>query len=173
MSTAFRKLSQVDFRKRVARVDSRFARMGPAAYAKDRTPARPLSMALMGFGWIYLVASISNRRDHITASLSQGNLPDHYHQWIFSGLAVMLAASMVLLLLHVVRYFAKSDGKKKNSGGILLGALLAVALFHTPAGVWQGGLGMLDQHSQRMILAAGTTLKDSPVMAINNLPLSD
>ncbi len=170
MIGTFRKLSHADFRLRVARVDPRFARLGEAAYAKDATPSRPFAMTLVGFGWIYMVSSISNRRDHIATSLRQGSLPEHYHDWIFGGLAVLLAASVVLLLLHVLRYSYKTGAKKKNSGGILMGALVALTLFYTPASVWDMGFGMLDGNSQQVILAANTAFEQTfPNLTLDNV----
>lgn len=167
MRPVSRKLAHADFRSRVARVDPRFARLGHAAYAKDKTPSRPFGMALLGFGWIYLVASISNRKDHIAASLKQGNLPAQYHDWIFMMLTMLLAGSLVLLAMHLLRYFWKTGGKKRNSGGILIGALGALMLFYTPASVWQMGYGMLDGNSQQILASAGDALDD----ALGTLPL--
>ncbi|MBP0482864.1 hypothetical protein [Sagittula salina] len=156
-----KKLTHADFRTRVARVDPRFARMGHAAYARDATPAKPFGMALLGFGWFYLVVSVAYRRDHIAASLRQGSLPDEYHGWIMHGLAVLLAASMVMLCMHLMRYMSKTGGKRKNSGGILTGGMLALTLFNTPPGIWQMGFGMLDGNSQTAILTASAAFGDT------------
>lgn len=170
MIGTFRKLTQEDFRQRVARVDPRFARMGHAAYAKDGTAARPFGMVLVGFAWIYMVAAISNRRDHILGSLRQGSLPEQYHDWVMHGLAVMLAASMVLLGLHLLRFKTKTGGKKKNSGGILMGALGALTLYYMPASAWNVGFGLLDGNSQQVVMAANQTFQQAfPNLTLDNV----
>jgi hypothetical protein len=161
MTTAYRKLGHEDFRKRVARVDPRFHRLGHAAYARDTTVAKPFGSVLLGFGWIYFVSAISTNRAHIEESLRQGTLPQEYHVYIFAGLAVMLMASVVLLGMHLLRYFVKRGAKRSNSGGVLIGALGALVLYYTPDSVWQHGYGMLDSHSQGALMTASNAFNDS------------
>ena len=135
--------------------------MGHAAYAKETIKSKPMGAALLGFGWIYFVTSISNNRANIEASLAQGSLPEHLHTYIFGGLAVLLAASVVLLGLHLMRYVFKRGARRANSGGILFGALGALMLFYTPTVVWQEAFGMLDGTSQSALLAASTALEET------------
>lgn len=161
MARALKKQSHLDFRSRIKRVDPRFFRMGNHAYARDTTPRRGTLSMLTGFGWIYLAASIANNRDHIAASLRQGSLPAEYHPYIFGVLTAMLAASTVMVLLHLMRYLFNDGNKKRNSGGILLGGLGALMLFYTPADVWNQGFGMLDGHSQNMLQHAGAAIEEA------------
>ncbi|CUH77630.1 hypothetical protein [Tropicibacter naphthalenivorans] len=160
MAHLIRKQTHTDFRRRVKTVDPRFYRWGERGTVRDLTPQRPVGSALMGFGWAYLVISVSNNRDHIAASLKQGNLPAQYHDWIFAGLAVLLAVSGVMLALHVFRYLFKNGGKRKNSGGLLIGALGALVLIYTPSTVWTTGFGMLDSNSQGLMMQASATVGD-------------
>lgn len=159
MARTLTKQTQSDFRSRVKRVDPRFHRMGAQAYSKDRTPRRRTPSLLMGFAWIYMVASVANNRDTIATSLKQGSLPAQYHDWIFAGLTVLLAASAVMIGLHLVRYLFKDGNKKKNSGAVLFGGLGALMLFYTPASVWTQGYGMLDTHSQSVLMQASAALE--------------
>lgn len=161
MARVLTKQTKQDFQNRVKRVDPQFHRMGEAAYASDKTPRRRTVSVLMGFGWVYLVTAIATNRDHIEASLRQGSLPATYHDHIFMGLTVLLAASCVLLCLHVFRYFFRSGNRSRNSGGILVGAMGALAVFYTPAHVWTAGYGMMDGNSQNFLLTASAALEET------------
>lgn len=158
---AFTKQTQGDFQARLKRVDPAFARHGHAAYAKNETPTRPVFWTLAGFGWFYLVISVARNKSYIRDSLAQGSLPSHYHDAIFAALAAILAVSAVILILHIVSFFAKRGPKRSNSRGILIGALAAGALVYTPPSVLQTGFGMLDPNAQSLLLAAHSGVKKS------------
>ncbi|WP_121629770.1 hypothetical protein [Tropicibacter alexandrii] len=160
MQRTFRKLSHADFRQRVKVVDPAYYRWGDGANRVDHTRQRPVASALMGFGWAYLTITIANNREMIESSLQQGNLPVEYHSWVFSGLAAFMGITGVMLALHLARYLLKSGGKKRNSGGILLGALGAMILVYTPASVWQTGMGMLDDNSRGLMMQASATVEE-------------
>ncbi|WP_419409251.1 hypothetical protein [Primorskyibacter sp. 2E107] len=123
---------------------------------RDTTASRPIGSALLGFGWAYLVAAIANNRVLIEESLKQGNLHPDYHGYIFMGLAGLLAISGVMLMLHLLRYFTRSGGKKRNSGGLLVGALGALVLVYTPSSVWDTGWNMLDGNSRQLVQIASS-----------------
>lgn len=161
MARTLTKQTHSDFMLRVRRVDPKFHTHGEAAYAKDRRPRRRTVSTLLGFGWIYTVTAIANGRDHIAGSLREGSLPTEYHPWIFAGLTVLLAVSAVMILLHIARWLFHGGNKKRNSGGILLGALGALMLFYTPASLWTQGFGMLDGHSRTVLSQAGAALEDT------------
>ena len=160
MQRSFRKLGHADFRQRVKVVDPAYHRWGDGARRADHTQQRTVASALLGFGWAYLTITIANNRDSIEASLAQGSLPVEYHSWVFSSLAAFMGITGVMLVLHLARYLLKSGGKKRNSGGILLGALGALMLVYTPASVWQTGMGMLDDNSRGIIMQAGAAVDD-------------
>ncbi len=150
-----------DFRRRVKRVDPAFYRWGEGARLKDATASRPTASALAGFAWAYVVISVGSNRQLLEASLREGNLSAAAQEKIMMGLGALLMASIMLFALHAVRYWLGNGGKKRNSGGLLVGALGALVLVYTPASVWQTGFGMMDDNSQSMFLTAQATLSDA------------
>jgi hypothetical protein len=171
--SAFGKLDHVDFGRRVKRVDPRFHRMGDRAYAKDTTKPNAVGAALIGFGWAYIVAAIGSNRAHIEASLGQGALSAQTQYWIVSVLAALLAASLVMLAVHLVRVFLTKGARRKNSRALLVGALAAFCLFYTPQVVWTTGFGMLDGHSQDFLASAGEMVEGTfPGLGIDQFRFS-
>lgn len=156
---AFRKLDKDDFSARVRRIDPHYARTGGQTSAKGEE--RPFLSMIGGFFWAYLVISIAHNHDYIENSLRQGNLPQHMHVWVFGGLAALLAISGVFLLLHLGRWIMRRDAAKRNSGGLLMGALAAGVLVYTPASVYEAGLGMMDDRSRNILLAASGSVSES------------
>ncbi|WGW02933.1 hypothetical protein [Tropicibacter oceani] len=158
MARTLRKQTHQDFRRRIKSVDPTFYRNGERGAMKDATAQRPIGSALLGFGWAYLVISVANNRTVIEQSLHQGNLHTDYHGYVLMALAALLAASGVMLLLHLVRYFTKTGGKKRNSGGLLVGALGALVLVYTPTSVWDAGFDMMDGNSRSFVQTASATM---------------
>lgn len=156
MTRSFRKLTHQDFRRRVKTVDPSYYRWGVSGSRRDATVERPMGSALLGFGWAWLVVTIGNNKPLIESSLKQGSLHPDYHGYILGGLAVLLTISGVMLGLHILRYFTKSGGKKRNSGGILVGAFGAFVLIYTPAHVWNAGFNMLDGNSRSLVQVASS-----------------
>ncbi len=154
----FRKMTQQDFKARVSRIDPEFSRHGEVKKSFS-SPARPIMSLIMGFGWAYLVISVARNRGHIENSLLQGNLPAEYHDYVFFMLAALLAVSAVMLGIHLFRFLMarRASTNKCNSGGLLAGALAAGALVYTPASVFDAGLGMIDQNSRSLLVAASST----------------
>jgi hypothetical protein len=152
--SAFRKLDHSDFKRRVKRIDPQFARMGTRAYEQDKTQPQVLGAALTGFVWAYLVAVIGANRGHIDVTLTQSALTPQGQYWIVSALTALLAASLVMLAAHLVRVVLASGARRKNSRALLIGAVAAFGLFHTPQVVWSAGFGLLDDHSQTLLSAA-------------------
>ena len=161
MMRTFRKQNHQDFRNRIKRVDPVFYRWGERGAIADATPHRPFGSLLMGFGWAYLVISVSNNRAVLESSLRQGSLPEQYHDMIFMGLAALLAMSLVMLAIHLFRFFAgRKGGKRRNSGALLTGVMGALMLIYTPASVWQTGFGMMDGNSRSFVMAASATMSE-------------
>ncbi|KUF11599.1 hypothetical protein [Pseudoponticoccus marisrubri] len=160
MTTAYRKLSRADFRQRVRRVDPGYHYLGQTGRPPQKKRQRPLVACLLGFGWAYLVISVGANRAFIESSLQAGSLPAEYHGAIFGGLAMLMAASGVMLLIHLFRFVARTGGRRANSGGLLAGALGAAVLVYTPPGVWSAGYQMLDGNSRSLLQTASSTLPD-------------
>ncbi|MGR3272486.1 hypothetical protein [Thalassococcus profundi] len=158
---AFRKQTRSDFDSRLKRLDPAFSKHGHKAYQKDTTPERPILCALAGFGWFYLVIGIARNKAYIQDSLLQGSLAPQHQDLVVSGLGALLAVSGVMILLHLVRFFLKSGPRRTNSRNLLMGATAALALVYTPPSVFQAGLGMMDENSRSLILAAHSTVKSS------------
>ena len=155
----FRKMTQQDFQARVKRIDPEYYSHGEVKKTFS-SPARPFMSLIMGFGWAYVVISVARNRSHIEHSLLQGNLPAEYHDFIFFILAALLAVSAVMLGIHLFRFLMsrRASTGKRNSGGLLVGALAAGALVYTPASVFDAGLGMIDQNSRSLIMAASSNV---------------
>lgn len=154
---AFRKMTQQDFQSRVKRIDPYYARgsQSNAAILNSGT-SRPFVSLLMGFGWGYVCLAIARNRTAVEDSLLRGNLDEQYHDYVFYGLAAMLAISAVMLAIHFVRYTFtdKRSATKGNSGGLLFGAMLAAGLVYAPASLFEAAFGLLDDNSRSLIVAA-------------------
>ncbi|KMK67526.1 hypothetical protein [Puniceibacterium sp. IMCC21224] len=158
MKYAFRKQSKTDFNDRLRRLNSSHGSAGSYRQGADTNSARPILFTLLGFAWFYTVITVAERKSHLKLSLVQGNLPAQYHDMIMAGLGALLAVSGVMLVLHLVRYLMKRGAKRSNSGGILVGALVAATLVYTPPSVFEAGFGMLDSNSRSLIMAASSTV---------------
>lgn len=161
MRGTFKTRNHGDFRRRVKRVDPVFYRWGERGSARDTTVKRPFGAVLLGFFWAYLVISVGRNRATLEQSLGQGSLSADVQSWIMAGLAALLAVSVVMLALHLFRYFVQNGGKKHNSGALLVGVLGALVLVYTPASVWNTGFGMLDDNSRNLLLTASSTVEDA------------
>ncbi|MFZ7093655.1 hypothetical protein [Primorskyibacter sp. 2E233] len=161
MTRTLTKQTHQDFQRRIKSIDPTFYRTGERGVVKDVTTSRPIGSALLGFGWAYIVVSVANNRGVIEGSLRQGSLPDHYHAYILMVLAALLAASCVMLLMHLFRFLTKSGGKKRNSGGMLVGVLGAMVLVYTPTSVWEAGFNMMDGNSRAFVQTASATMSDA------------
>ena len=169
MPDTFKNQTRKEFRQRIRRVDPVYYRWGESGALADATARRPIASVLVGFGWAYLVIAVSSNRTLIESSLRQGNLPDHLHGYVFMGLAALLTVSVVMLGLHLFRFFFKQGGKRANSGGMLIGVLGAMMLVYTPASVWDTSFRMLDGNSRSLLLSASATVGD----VIPGIDLSD
>lgn len=159
--SAFRKQNHGDFSRRVNQIDPQSFRKGIFGCSHDTAKPHVVGAALLGFGWAYMAAAIGGNRNHIEAALRQGNLSSEAQHWIISALAAALAASLVMLSAHVLRAVVTGGARRKNSRGLLLGAMLAFALFYTPDVVWQTGFGMLDGRSQDFLQAASDMVEST------------
>lgn len=153
-----KKLTHRDFRQRIRRVDPHFYRTGNCVQM-DARATRPIGATLLGFGWAYLIITLLQNRPILEASLHKGDLPQDYHAWVMGGLSVFIAASLVMLGAHVMRFLFQNGARKKNSGGILMGSLAAMVMIFTPPSVWQAGFAMLDENSQTFIQSASAKME--------------
>ncbi|MDO6587876.1 hypothetical protein Q4543_20390 [Salipiger sp. 1_MG-2023] len=154
---AFRKMTQDDFQARIKRVDPCYVQASRRPEATTPpAPSRPFVSLLLGFGWAFVCLSVARNRDSIETSLLRGKLDTQYHDYIFYGLAALLAISAVMLAMHLLRYlFACTRGATKgNSGGLLFGAMLAAGFVYTPDSVFEAAFGLLDTNSRSLIVAA-------------------
>ncbi len=166
----FRKQDHGDFAARVRRIDPSYFRMGALAYAKDTTKERAFGACALGFLWAYLVAAIGTNRSVLEDGLRQSALSADAQYWVISALAAVLAASLVMIALHLVRFLVTKGARRKNSRSLLIGAILAFGLFYTPDIVWQTGYGMLDGHSQDFLANAGDMVEQTfPGLRIDNI----
>lgn len=170
MLTAARKQSHAEFSARVARVNRNFVKRG--GYRRPPRPGQPIASTLMGFGWIYVVIAVAVNRETIEASLRQGSLPLDYHGYILGALTALLAASTVLLAMHLLRCVSCRGPARSNSRAILLGALGAMALVFTPDAVWQTGAAMLDTRSMDVLTFAGKTIEDGLNIDFSSITLA-
>lgn len=160
---AFRKMTHDDFVARVERIDPRFIRDGGAHPEVQVRSSHPWMYLLMGFGWAYLTISAARNREGIQESLTQGSLPTHLHGYVFCALAALLAASAVFLAAHVLRYALARRNRvtRSNSGGLLAGAIFAATLVHTPPGLFEAGLGLIDESSRGFLAATSEGVRQA------------
>ncbi len=151
------KLTHRDFRHRIRRVDPHFYRTGNCVN-QDARKTRPIGATLLGFGWAYLIVSLSTNRPVIEASLRQGAIDPQYHDWIMAGLASLIAVSFIMLGTHVFRFLFQNGARRTNSGGLLIGCSVALVMIYTPPEVWQAGFQMMDENSQAFIQSASASM---------------
>ncbi len=163
MRPMIRKQTQADFDARVRRLDPHYARTGrsrPSLAAETRAD-RPALAVLGGFTWIFVAVSISRNRETLRESLAAGTLNADMQWAVMAGLAAMLAATAVMLLVHALRFVARRKGKRGASGPLLIGAIAALALSHTPPSVVSAGIEMIDPNSRALLRTANKTVKDN------------
>jgi hypothetical protein len=160
MRYSIRKQTHDDFKARVGRVDPAFARSG-GRETQAAAAVSPLPWIVAGFGWMYLAAGVARNRDAMAASLVQGSLPVQAHAWIMGAMAALLGITAILMVAHAARFALRRRGNRGTSGAILGGALGALVLSYMPAGTLQTGLGLLDDNSRGLILAANGTVKET------------
>lgn len=154
-----RKQDHGDFSRRVKRIDPAFYRTGRSSYVAQDAKRHVIGAALIGFGWAYGVAAIGNGRGQIESSLRQGTLSPEVQHWILSALAAMLAASLVMLVVHLLRMFISKGPRRSNSRALLTGAVLAFAVFHMPQEAWNAGYSLLDGRSQDFLASASAMVE--------------
>lgn len=155
---AFRKMTRDDFAARVRRVDPEF-HSGAGRCPAKRVKERPFLCMFGGFVLAYVVISVARNRDYLEESLRQGSLPAHMHGYVIGLLAAFLAFAFVAVLYHLGRWITRRGAEKRNSGGLLAGAVAAGALVYTPASVFEAGYGMLDPNSRKVLQSATSTVK--------------
>ena len=143
MKRRFQKLGQVEFQSRVGRVDSHFARFGYSKTVIRNRNERPVLWAIIGFVWIFFVISIAQNGEYLRSSLSQGNLPAEYRDYILYALTGLVAISTISLGFHVIRCLFKGRDHRGASGSIVAGALGAILLTQAPQAVLQDSLSVV------------------------------
>ena len=161
MADLFRTQSQLDFQSRISRVDNASCRRLDTGSVTDTTARRPFGSILAGFAWAYVVIAVASNRAVLESSLRQGSLPAEYHDYIFMGLAALVAVSLVMLCLHVLRLVARRGARRTNSRGMLIGVMGALTLVYTPSGVWDTGLAMMDRKSRNLLLSASSSVSEA------------
>ncbi|PYG31750.1 hypothetical protein [Pelagimonas varians] len=152
-----RKLTQLDFRQRVKRVDSNVHATEHGARAETGR-SRTFKASVVGFGWAYAILFLAANRPAIDAYLSQGVLPSQYHTSVVAGLTIAIAVSMVLLVVHVLRAVFQRGRQRTASAGLLFGTGLALALSYAPPSVWAAGHTMFDDHLRGFVLSANDSM---------------
>lgn len=164
-----RKLTQLDFHQRVKRVDSNFLHNGNGTHAEHRKSG-PFKTTVVGFGWAYAVLLLAANRPAIETYLNQGVLPPQYHIWVVAAFSAAIAASMVLLLVHVLRLVFQKGHQRTASGGLLFGTGLALALTYAPPSVWSAGNTMFDDNLRGFVMSANASLDmDLPEIDFSDL----
>jgi len=157
----FRKQTYDDFRRRIKCVDPVYYRWGEGKRS-DMTPPRRFASLVLGFICAYIVVTISNNRVLLENSLRQGTLPEDTQSQILMALSALLAISLVMVGLHLLRFLLlRKGGKKSNSGAVLAGVIGALTLIHMPPSVWYKGLGMMDVDGRALMLTASARVEDA------------
>ncbi len=156
-----RKLDAGDFQRRVNRIAPGFRPGAQDSYSGRGSETPIIGIILIGFAWAYILASLGSNRNRIDTSLEQGSLSADAQYWIISLLAALLAASLVMLALHLVRAVATRGARRRKSRALVFGALMAFGLFYTPEAIWTTGFDMLDGKSQTFLAAASDMISDA------------
>ncbi|MCT4556097.1 MAG: hypothetical protein N4A53_15550 [Pelagimonas sp.] len=154
MAQSFRKLTRRDFQKRANRVAPGYAGDLLSKVQNDQSPSHPILSAGMGFLWGYLTLSIATRRAEIEGSLTQGSLPAQTQHWVMMALAAFVTVSAVMLVLHLIRMVILRGGKRSNSRGVLIGAVLAGGVIYSPPELWETGGLLIDAKTHSLLRGA-------------------
>lgn len=164
---AFRKMTQADFRDRVRRIDASSSRKGQSE-RPEKGSRRPFLNMLTGFGGAYIVMTVARNREAIEINLAGSSLSASQQHVVLLALAVFLAVAAVALGINIFRWTMSRPKtiKRSNSSGVILGTFLAAALIYTPASVVEAGMGLLDDNSRSLLMAASEGVKSAvPVSA--------
>ncbi len=154
MARTFRKQTHDDYLARVSRVNASFL-----ATHRDRSHEHPIAFGLLGFLWFYLVLSIATRKSDILSSLQSGALPEDMHNLVLSVIAVMLGTSLVVLIYHLARFVIRQHDRR-NSGGLVFGAIAALGLTLTPPAVLEAGYGLLDDNTRTLVATTQNKMRN-------------
>lgn len=166
MTRTFRKLGKNDFQARLKRIDGLQGGHGGSQGSNRRD--KPLFSALLGFGWFYAALGIGMNKTKIEASLAQGNLAANVQTYIVGILAVLLIITAVMLCVHVFR-FVVGGRARRNSGGLVMGAIGAIGFVSAPPELWSLGYDLLDNNAQMIVYNIQNTIADTGVLEVANL----
>ena len=105
--------------------------------------------------WSWFALYISFHRPAVKQFLGTRDVPVHLHDPIMAGVAAALMMSIVFLLYHIGRALFRARGYY-NSGSILVGFSLAVAIHLAPASLYQNAYGMLGSDTQQLLTSTAS-----------------
>ncbi|MWD27353.1 hypothetical protein E0K89_007710 [Aquicoccus sp. SCR17] len=137
-----KKLSRGEFDSRIRRIESDAApRRRPVA------EGRPGLAACATFAWLFLVAGLASGEAGVTHDRLDALLLPALRGLLEPALALALAATVAVLLVHLVRFLLGRRGRG-TSGGVLLGAVAAIGLIMLPPEVKAPGYALLQTQSR-------------------------
>ncbi|SFQ27384.1 hypothetical protein SAMN05421853_103163 [Roseivivax halotolerans] len=157
MGKTFKKQGLQEFKARIGRVDSFYARHGFSKPIVSNRCERPVLWSIIGFAWIGFVISIAENRAYLEESLAQGALSAQHRDWILYALAALVVVSAIKLGFHAMRCLLRGREQRGVSGSLLVGALGAIVVTQIPADALHGGVEVLGAGTQAILLAATDT----------------
>lgn len=137
MTRTVKKQDRNDFMRRLERLDPQFAAT-PAKARDDRKPwetektgslrsQSPILMTLLGFGLAFLALFAANDPEMVEALLIQGGWPVQLISYGTNGVSLLIIGLVIFYLANLVRIVTPRAKGRLNSGGLVIGAVAALA----------------------------------------------
>lgn len=152
MTTQPRNLGRKEFQARL-RSHARGQRAKPVK-------GQPWLWRMVGFVWFYIVLTMARKKDYIAQSLSEGTLNEQAQFGFMAAMAALIAASLVVFGIHLVRYVGKAR-MARNSGGLISGAVMASGLIMIPPEAYDHAFNLLDDNTRSFLETANANLDQS------------
>ncbi len=115
--------------------------------------------AIIGCAWTYLAVFISLNRGWLETQILSKFLPNVNRDLVMGLLAAALAYSVIMLVFHIARGLLRAR-RYYNSGAILLGFALGMALHFVPGSVYSKAFDLLNDDTQAVITKTAGNFQD-------------
>ncbi|MCL3883589.1 hypothetical protein [Marivita sp. GX14005] len=148
MKRTFRKQNRDDFLTRIERLDPKFAatptktRLERKPWEVERTGAgsqSPLLMLGTGFGLVGGAIFALRNPDRVLDALAAAGWPAQFLDYATYGMLFLLLCLAIFFAKTLFRLVKPRTPGKLNAGGLIAGAIAAIAFFSVPDTVYQAG----------------------------------
>jgi len=134
MTRTVKKQDRNDFMRRLERLDPQFAAT-PAKVRDDRKPwetektgsQSPIIMMMLGFGLAVLALFAANDPEMVEALLIQSGWPVQLISYGTNSVSLLIIGLVIFYLANLVRVVTPRATGRWNSGGLVIGAVAALA----------------------------------------------